>query len=205
MSGRQFAFYEAGGDITRVMIVDEADGRLGALSDLVSVVEARHASSPLCTDPRPQANGSNLAYVAYTSGSTGRPKGVMIEHRSVANLVHADADYFDLRPGDRVAQTSSAAYDSSVEEVWLAWGAGATVVVVDDERVRSGPDLLPWLRAEEITVWCPAPTLLRMACSDDPRHDLPGVRLLYVGGEELTPLHAGPPRLARPPKPRCGS
>jgi non-ribosomal peptide synthetase-like protein len=59
-------------------------------------------------------------------------------------------------------------------------------VVVDDDRVRSGPDLLPWLRSERITVWCPAPTLLRMACSDDPERDLPDVRLLYVGGEELT-------------------
>jgi non-ribosomal peptide synthetase-like protein len=126
-----------------------------------------------------------LAYVIYTSGTTGQPKGVMIEHRSVANLVNADAAYFDLGPGDRVAQTSSAAYDSSVEEVWLAWGTGATLVMVDDERVRSGPDLLPWLRAEGITVWCPAPTMLRMACSDDPRRDLPGVRLVYVGGEEL--------------------
>ncbi len=128
-----------------------------------------------------------LAYVIYTSGTTGHPKGVMIEHRSVANLVRADAAHFGLGPGDRVAQTSSAAYDSSVEEMWLAWGAGATLVVVDDDRVRSGPDLLPWLREEGITVWCPAPTLLRMTCSLDPARDLPGVRLLYVGGEELTP------------------
>jgi amino acid adenylation domain-containing protein len=128
-----------------------------------------------------------LAYVIYTSGTTGRPKGVMIEHRSVANLVQADAARFGITPADRCAQTSSAAYDSSVEELWLAWGVGATVVVVDDERVRSGPDFLPWLREERITVWCPAPTMLRMTCSDDPRRDLPDVKLVYVGGEELTP------------------
>ena len=128
-----------------------------------------------------------LAYVIYTSGTTGHPKGVMIEHRSVANLVLADAARFGITPADRCAQTSSAAYDSSVEEIWLAWGAGATVVVVDDERVRSGPDFLPWLRSEGITVWCPAPTMLRMTCSDDPVRDLPDVKLVYVGGEELTP------------------
>ena len=128
-----------------------------------------------------------LAYVIYTSGTTGRPKGVMIEHRSVANLVQADAARFGITTADRCAQTSSAAYDSSVEEVWLAWGTGAAVVVVDDERVRSGPDFLPWLRSEGITVWCPAPTMLRMTCSDDPVRDLPDVKLVYVGGEELTP------------------
>ena len=50
----------------------------------------------------------------------------MIEHRSVANLVLADAGYFDIVPGDRCAQTSSCAYDSSVEEMWLAWAKGAT-------------------------------------------------------------------------------
>ena len=156
------------------------------------IVGVREAGAPTSPErPRREAPSwlrpETLAYVIYTSGTTGHPKGVMVEHRGVANLVLADADYFDLRPGDRVAQTSSAAYDSSVEEVWLAWAKGATVVVVDDERVRSGPDLLPWLRAEKITVWCPAPTLLRMACSDDPERDLPDVRLLYVGGEELTP------------------
>jgi non-ribosomal peptide synthetase-like protein len=128
-----------------------------------------------------------LAYVIYTSGTTGHPKGVMIEHRNIANLVSEDARYFDLGPGDRIAQTSSCSYDSSVEEIWLAWGSGAAVVVVDDERVRSGPDLVPWLRAERITVWCPAPTLLRMTGCDEPCRELPDIRLLYVGGEELTP------------------
>ena len=148
------------------------------------------APSGPAPERRPQRRASSpdsLAYVIYTSGTTGHPKGVMIEHQMAANLVHADVDYFELGSRDRVAQTTSAAYDSSVEEVWLAWGAGATVVVVDDERVRSGPDLLPWLRAERITVWCPAPTLLRMTGCEDPEHELPDLRLIYVGGEELTP------------------
>src|SRR5262249_34242146 len=170
------------------------DEQMGALRS------AGFPGGRIVSPPGPAANGparprpapawlepDTLAYVIYTSGTTGRPKGVMIEHRSVANLVLADAARFGIAPEDRCAQTSSAAYDSSVEEVWLAWGKGAAVVVVDDARVRSGPDLLPWLRAERITVWCPAPTMLRMTCSDDPRRDLPDVRLVYVGGEELTP------------------
>jgi amino acid adenylation domain-containing protein len=127
-----------------------------------------------------------LAYVIYTSGTTGRPKGVMIEHKSVAKLVLADAARFGIGPGDRCAQTSSAAYDSSVEELWLAWARARPWSC--GRRARAlGPDFLPWLREEGITVWCPALTMLRMTCSDDPQRDLPDVKLVYVGGEELTP------------------
>ena len=133
----------------------------------------------------PATLATSLAYVIYTSGTSGRPKGVMIEHRNIVNLVESDRRYFDLGLGDRVAQSSSCAYDSSVEEIWLAFGSGATLVLMDDDTVRLGPDLVPWLQRERITVFCPPPTLLRMSACADPARDLPGMRLLYVGGEEL--------------------
>ena len=50
---------------------------------------------------------------------------------------------------------------------------------------RLGPDLVPWLRDEGITVLCPPPTLLRTASCPDPASALPTLRLLYVGGEAL--------------------
>lgn len=128
---------------------------------------------------------SSLAYVIYTSGTTGRPKGVMIEHQSIANLVASDLEDFRLTPSDRVAQGSSAAYDSSVEETWLAFAAGATLVVMDDDTVRLGPDLIGWLQHERITVFCPPPTLLRATGCENPESALPGLKLLYVGGEPL--------------------
>ena len=57
--------------------------------------------------------------------------------------------------------------------------------VVDDERVRSGPDLVPWLREERISAFCPPPTLLRAMGVEDPPRELPDLRFLYVGGEAL--------------------
>ncbi|SFW82348.1 non-ribosomal peptide synthetase [Amycolatopsis australiensis] len=126
-----------------------------------------------------------LAYVIYTSGTTGKPKGVLVGHPGVVNLIRSDVAEFALGPGDRVAQGSSPAYDSSVEEAWMAWACGATVVVMDDETARLGPDLVPWLRRERITVLCPPPTLLRATACEDPRRELPELRLLYVGGEAL--------------------
>ncbi|MBL9148758.1 MAG: amino acid adenylation domain-containing protein [Phycisphaerae bacterium] len=126
-----------------------------------------------------------LAYVIYTSGTTGEPKGVMIEHGSIANLVRSDVARFRLSRADRVAQCSSPAYDSSLEESWLAFAVGATLVPLDDETVRLGPDLVPWLARERISVLCPPPTLLRTTGCADPKRELPHLKLLYVGGEAL--------------------
>ncbi|MBI4912188.1 MAG: amino acid adenylation domain-containing protein [Acidobacteria bacterium] len=136
--------------------------------------------------PHQASPPGELAYLIYTSGTTGRPKGVEIRQSAIAQLVASDLEAFGLGPGDRVAQGSSPSYDSAVEETWLALASGATLVVMDDEAVRLGPDLVAWLRGERITVFCPPPTLLRSAHCADPESALPELRLLYVGGEALT-------------------
>jgi non-ribosomal peptide synthetase-like protein len=127
----------------------------------------------------------SLAYTIYTSGTTGRPKAVMIEHRSVANLVASDLDEFRIAPDARVSQNSSASYDSSVEEIWLAFASGSTLVMMDEETARLGPDLVGWLRRERITVFCPPPTLLRAIGCENPAAELPEMAFVYLGGEAL--------------------
>ena len=143
-----------------------------------------HRVAPMA-EPAWRPTPESLAYVIYTSGTTGRPKGVMIEHRNIHNLVAGDLAVFKLSPADRVVQGSSAAYDSAIEESWLAFAAGATLLVMDDETARLGPDLIGWLRDERATVFCPPPTLLRSTGCADPAAALPDLKLLYVGGEAL--------------------
>ena len=121
----------------------------------------------------------------YTSGTTGRPKGVMIEHRSIVDLVAYYRAEFGLTSDDRVAQTSSSVYDSSLEEIWLAFAAGATLVVADDDTVRLGPDLVDWLRRERISSISATPTLLRSTGCHQPDRELPDLRLVLVGGEAV--------------------
>ena len=140
---------------------------------------------PAATPPETTADPTSLAYVIYTSGTTGRPKGVMIEHRGIVNLVASDLAEFQLTPEARVSQNSSPVYDSSVEEIWLAFAAGATLVVVDEETARLGPDLVPWLRRERITVLSPTPTLLRSTGCEQPEVELPELALIYTGGEAI--------------------
>ena len=126
-----------------------------------------------------------LAYVVYTSGTTGTPKGVAVEHRAIVNLIASDIHAFALTAMDRVGQGSSHAYDSSIEEIWMAWSVGAAVVVIDDAVVRSGPALVDWLDRELLTVLCPPPTLLRSMGLHNAAGRLPRLSLLYVGGEAL--------------------
>lgn len=165
--------------------VIEARAAVGAATDIAATARAAAQRRPAALR-RPIAP-RDLAYVISTSGTTGRPKGVMVEHRSIAALVDGDAHAFGLTPEDRVALCSSPAYDSSIEEAWLAFAAGATLVVLDDATLRLGPDLVGWLVRQRITVLCPPPTLLRMMACPDPAAALPALRLLYVGGEPLPP------------------
>ena len=125
-------------------------------------------------------------YVIYTSGTTGQPKGVMVEHRNIVNLLSENQQYFDVSPLDRVVQNSSTAYDSSVEETYLAFATGATLVLATDEVVRMGPDLPAWLSREGITVFCPPPTLLRTMGGQTAAQALTQLRFLYTGGEAIT-------------------
>ena len=110
----------------------------------------------------------DLCYVIYTSGTTGKPKGVEIEHRSACHLVRAEGKLFQVQPRDRVYQGFSLAFDASVEEVWLAFFAGATLVVGTKEMVRSGAALSRMLADAGVTVLSCVPTLLAMMDEDVP-------------------------------------
>src|SRR5262249_18381391 len=105
-------------------------------------------------------------------------KGVMIEHRNALHLVQAEGHIYAARSADRVYQGASLAFDLSVEEVWLAFHAGATLVAAAPELERADPDLSRLLTESGVTVLSSVPTLLSMLAEDAPT-----LRLLIFGGE----------------------
>jgi len=50
----------------------------------------------------------------------------------------------------------------SVEEIWLAFRAGATLVAATSEMAHAGPDLSRFLTQRGVTVLSCVPTLLSM-------------------------------------------
>jgi non-ribosomal peptide synthetase-like protein len=124
---------------------------------------------------------NDLAYVIYTSGTTGRPKGVMTEHRHVTRFVEVFNDVCATAPGDRVHQGFSLAFDGSVEEIWLAFSNGSTLVVPPRDAPRFGDELAHYLSDEKITYLSTVPTMLS-TLSEPP----PDLRTVVVSGEVCT-------------------
>ena len=120
----------------------------------------------------------DLAYIIYTSGSTGRPKGVAIEHHSICNFIRVAAEVYGYQPGDRVYQGLTIAFDFSIEEMWVPWMVGATLVPKPSSVSLLGADLEEFLTENRITAMCCVPTLLATI-----EGELPEVRFLLVSGE----------------------
>ncbi|KPX63068.1 Syringopeptin synthetase C, partial [Pseudomonas syringae pv. lapsa] len=105
--------------------------RLPALSMPLVLLDDEHCQGFTECDDNPVVatlGVRNLAYVIYTSGSTGNPKGVMIEHRGLVNYSVDAARLFGLSQSDTVLQQNTLNFDLSVEEIFPALLAGATLV-----------------------------------------------------------------------------
>jgi aspartate racemase len=157
------------------------EGKVAFLDDSFEALDVLD-DSPLAANAGPD----DLAYVMYTSGSTGSPKGVLIGHRGLANHNLAVAKAYALGPGDRVMQAASLSFDISVEEMFPAWIAGATVVVRPGEVADAGPQFLVWIEQNRISV-LNLPTALWHVWVDELERlsaELPAsLRLVVVGGE----------------------
>ena len=131
---------------------------------------------------RLELQSSNLCYVIYTSGSTGSPKGVMIEHRNAAAFINGMCQSYEVNSKDRIYQGFSVAFDASIEEIWLAFSLGATLVVPSEDISRSPADAAEFINVNGITYFSTIPTFLSMI-----EQELPTVRTLVLGGEVCSP------------------
>lgn len=85
------------------------------------------------TNPVSPVAPHNLAYIIYTSGSTGEPKGVLIEHESVVAHCTNYQRFYGVTAQDRALQLASFHFDASVEQIFPALLAGASVVLPEWE------------------------------------------------------------------------
>lgn len=146
--------------------LDEDDG-------IISAQESVRLSAAEKGDP-----ADELCYIIYTSGSTGRPKGVAIEHSSICNFVRVASDIYGISADDRVYQGMTIAFDFSVEEIWVSWMAGATLIPKIGGTSLLGSELREFLLNRRVTALCCVPTLLATL-----EEDVADLRFLLVSGE----------------------
>jgi amino acid adenylation domain-containing protein len=144
--------------------------------DLAAPLIGEQSSHRLLDAERGIRDGS-LAYITYRPGPDGRPTGVAVDHRSICNFVKVAAEMYGIRPWDRVYQGTSVAHDFSVEEIWVPWAVGATLVPRPTGRGLLGKDLHAFLSARRVTAMSCAPGLLATL-----ERELPDLRFLLVAG-----------------------
>lgn len=139
--------------------------------------------------PRTSSLDSDIAYILFTSGSTGFPKGVMLSHLNSLTFVDTAHDFFQISMHDRFSNVCPLHFDMSVFDIFVAFKAGAAVVVIPEITTAFPVKLAETIAKNKITVWNSVPSALSLLATykNLDSHDLSSLRLIVFAGE-LFPL-----------------
>ncbi|MEU8180098.1 AMP-binding protein [Micromonospora sp. NPDC049044] len=127
----------------------------------------------------------DLAYLLFTSGSTGVPKGVPIRHRNLDEFVSYNIARYDVGPGSRLSATFHLTFDPSVFDMFVAWGAGATLVSPSQQDLF---DPAAFVNRHRITHWYSVPSMISTGYAAGllPAGCMPELRWSLFCGEQIT-------------------
>jgi len=99
-------------------------------------------------------------------------------------MAHAKDLYLDIQSGDRVLQFASHAFDGSVQEIWSAFAAGATLVLpANAMRMNTAANIAEHLEQFSVTHATLPPALVKLLDESA----LAPLRTLCVAGEACPP------------------
>jgi len=105
---------------------------------------------------RRRAAPDDIAYLMFTSGSTGKPKGVMVSHANITSYLGAMKERYQFVPEDRFSQMFDLTFDLSLYDMFVCWGAGASLHIVPIKD-RMAP--AAFIRRQELTAWFSVPAV----------------------------------------------
>jgi amino acid adenylation domain-containing protein len=103
----------------------------------------RDFDAPRHRAPSPVAP-EDICMILFTSGTTGVPNGVQVTHKNLCNILQTAPGDLGMRPGLRVGQILSIAFDMAAWEILGALSNGATLVIRgrDIQETASQVDVL---------------------------------------------------------------
>jgi amino acid adenylation domain-containing protein len=145
------------------LVVDQAS--VDALPDLEAAISVENAQP------------SNIVYVSFSSGSTGKPKGALVTHSCFASAIRHQQSAHNFRPGQRVFDFASYAFDVSWSNLLHSLTSGSCLCIPSEYQRRN--TLQDSLRESKATLLDSTPSVLRHL---DPEK-LPDLEHVIMSGE----------------------
>lgn len=120
--------------------------------------------------PETAVSRDNTCFIIFTSGTTGKPNGVQVTHSNVGNILLTEPGNLGMRPGLKVGQILSIAFDMAAWEILGSLGNGATLVI-------RGRDFMETVRQVDVVI--STPSILSTFDADQCRN----VKAVAVAGE----------------------
>ena len=144
---------------------------------------AGRSARPLAGLPR-----GSPAYALFTSGTSSRKKGVLGTHLPVVRFLAWQAQAFGLGEQDRFALLAGLGHDPMLRDLFAPLSCGGALYV-PTQTTRDDPRLLAaFLNRNRITVLHITPPLAANLTALGEK--LPAVRLIFCGGDRLSPEQA---------------